>query len=115
MNSAKAETITATTGEPSLAALEVVASWPSDVILTSDLSVLMADEHGNPPASGTIRGAALDAGMTPRIKPLWFGGKSRRYWIVRNPETWANAQDIVLAGEIRRGRPGVGDGEPIVR
>lgn len=114
MNDAKRETVNATRSENDIAAADVAANWPCDVILSADLTTELTDSNGEPPTGPQLRFIAQAAGMRSYGKRIKFGGKPHNCWLIRNHEHWLAATGPELLAEIRRGRPaGITDEESL--
>lgn len=114
MNDAKRDVVRACTTGEEMAVQDVLETWPADLILSSDLAVLMTGEDGRRPTSRALQTIAQDAGLVNCPNQIWFGEKNVRYFIIRNRPVWElpaskRSHLNVIRDEIRRGRPGLKD------
>jgi hypothetical protein len=109
LNDAKQETTNATRGYADIAADEIAAEWPSDVILSSDLGEELTEDEEGPAVSGPLlrsRGPACGDAVLRQAHQV--RRQAAHCWLIRNHEKWLAAPSLL--DEIRKGR-GIGDSE----
>jgi hypothetical protein len=102
VNKAKEDVIASSRSEADEILIELVNSWPVDVIHNSVLGELVTGQLG-----GKITGAHRHAFQRHGVKPyksiLKIKGTVVRVSILRNSEIWKNADPIQIRSEINRG------------
>lgn len=101
MNAAKESVIAANRSEADEILMDVVAHWPSDVILSATLGELLTGQIGGKLTPGH-RHALERRGIRARRQPVWLGTATHRVTILRNHERWESADPSAIAAELGR-------------
>jgi len=104
MNDAKRAAVDASKSLVQRYAEDLIASWPSDVVINADVARALSD-GSTTFQTPAMRRAMDDIGAVALNRTISVNNANVRCWIIRNVDRWLTAATSDVADEARRGRP----------